>query len=399
MAQRHHDPTDPTAVPADALAGYLRAQATEFLRALRTHRETGGAGGSAPLRAQSGAGDAGAEESTDAALALRRSARRISGTLHTFRPLLDADWSDSLRPELAWLSGTLGREHAYAARLDRLVTALNRLSGAAGFPTQAALPARSTATAASTVGSRPAGAERASGGGTPQAFKAPGEDLGTAGPDAGPAATPDRGSLTVGAAKAGALLDRRLTLARTRAHSAALQALGSSRFHAVADNVALLASEVPLSPTAATTDLRPLAAAAHDRLRDAVTGLPLHTAGHPYNAEALIHGLSPDTAPHPQDAPWHQVRLLLRLHRYALEVLHPEAVPVDVSLLAAGESLNRHRDASEAASAAASAARTPRIAPATAYALGILHADQRHEVEASRFAFQQSWQKGAVSTR
>ncbi|MBZ3907831.1 CHAD domain-containing protein [Streptomyces griseiscabiei] len=373
MAQRHLDPTDPTAVPADAVAGYLRAQATEFLRALRTHRETGGGAAG------------GAEESTDAALALRRSARRISGTLHTFRPLLDTDWSESLRPELAWLSGTLGREHAYAARLDRLVTALNRLSGATPFPAQTPMPARSTASA-------PASSRATAAAGAPGGTRSP------AGPAARPAAAPDRGNLTVGAAKAGALLDRQLTLARTRAHSAALQALGSSRFHAVADNVAVLASEVPLTATAPTADLRPLAAAAHDRLRDAVTGLPLHTAGHPYNAEALIHGLSPDTAPHPQDAPWHQVRLLLRLHRYALEVLYPEAVPVDVRLLTAGEALNRHRDASEAASAAAAAARTPRIAPATAYALGVLHADQRHEVEASRFAFQQSWQKEAVST-
>ncbi|MDT0570935.1 CHAD domain-containing protein [Streptomyces sp. DSM 3412] len=364
MAQRHLDPTNTTAAPADAVAGYLRERATEFLRALRTHRETGGGMAS------------GAEESTDAALALRRSARRISGTLHTFRPLLDADWSESLRPELAWLSGTLGREHAYAARLDRLVTALNRLSGATPFPAQGT-PAKPGG------GSRAAGAAR----------------LGATAPAAAtPHPAPDRGNLTVGAAKAGALLDRQLTLARTRAHSAALQALGSSRFHAVADSVAVLASEVPLTPTATAADLGPLAAAAHDRLRDAVTGLPLHTAGHPYNAEALIHGLSPDTAPHPQDAPWHQVRLLLRLHRYALEVLHPESVPVDVRLLAAGEALNRHRDASEAASAAAAAARTPRIAPATAYALGVLHADQRHEVEASRFAFQQCWQKEAVST-
>ncbi|MFM9589975.1 CHAD domain-containing protein [Streptomyces scabiei] len=366
MAQQHLDPTNSTAVPADAVAGYLRARATEFLRALRTHRETGG--GAA----------AGAEESTDAALALRRSARRISGTLHTFRPLLDTDWSESLRPELAWLAGTLGREHAYAARLDRLVGALNRLSGAAPFPAQPTMPARTATTVA--AGGRPAARPAAPAVGTR------------------PPATPDRGTLTVGAAKAGALLDRQLTLARTRAHSAALQALGSSRFHAVADSVAVLASEVPLSPAAPTTDPRPLAAAAHDRLCDAVTGLPLHTAAHPYNAEALVHGLSPDTAPHPQDAPWHQVRLLLRLHRYALEALHPEAVPVDVRLLAAGEALNRHRDASEAGSAAAAAARTPRIAPATAYALGVLHADQRHEVEAARFAFQQSWQKEAVST-
>lgn len=351
MAQQHLDPptgsvaeTDPPDagdIPiGDALAGYLRAQATEFLRSLRQHRETGGA-------ASAGG------ESGDAARSLRHAARRISGSLHTFRPLLDADWSEGMRPELAWLSGTLAREHAYAARLERLIGALHRLSGTAALPFQAG---------------------RA------------------------PAAAPKTGSLTVGAAKAGALLDRQLTLARTRAHSAALQALGSSRFHAVADSVAVLASEVPLAPAADSTDLRPLAAAAQERLADAVSALPLIVAGRAYNAEALVHGLSADTAPQPQDAPWHQVRLLLRLHRYAGEVLHRGERPVDVRLLGAGKALNRHRDAAEAASAAASAARTPRIAPATAYALGVLHADQRHEVEAARFAFQQAWQKEAVRT-
>jgi hypothetical protein len=42
------------------------------------------------------------------------------------------------------------------------------------------------------------------------------------------------------------------------------------------------------------------------------------------------------------------------------------------------------------------AARTPRIAPATAYPLGALHADQRHEVAAARFVFQQYWRKLTV---
>nr|WSY53698.1 CHAD domain-containing protein [Streptomyces sp. NBC_00886] len=384
MAQQHLDPTDPTARPSptldsgraggtptgDALAGYLRGQATEFLRALRLHRETGG-------------GQNGTEESVDAARALRHSARRISGSLHTFRPLLDSDWSEEMRPELAWLSGTLALEHACAARLERLLLALHRLSGSAAFPAQSA---------ASAVGGRVTGAGR----GVPAPAGSVGGRAPRTGPAAAPTATAERGNLTVGAAKAGALLERQLTLARTRAHSTALQALGSSRFHAVADKVAVLASEVPLTPAAATADLRPLAAAAGERLTDAVTALPLVTAGHPYNAEALIHGLSPDPAPHPQDGPWHQVRLLLRLHRYAGEVLHGDGAPMDVRLLTAGQALNLHRDASEAAAAAAAAARTPRIAPATAYALGVLHADQRHEVEAARFAFEQSWQKQAV---
>ncbi|MFJ4473116.1 CHAD domain-containing protein [Streptomyces sp. NPDC089424] len=368
MAQQHLDPTDPVAGPVtgDALAVYLRAQATEFLRALRQHRESG-----------AGSGNNGTEETVDAARALRRSARRISGSLHTFRPLLDTDWSEGMRPELAWLSGTLALEHAYAARLERLLQALHRLSGAT-FPSQPV----NAAAAGVAAGGRAAGTRVAAG----------------APPIAGPAAPPERGNLTVGAAKAGALLERQLTLARTRAHSTALQALGSSRFHAVADKVAVLASEVPLTPAAATADLRPQSSAAEERLTDAVAALPLVTAGHPYNAAALIHGLSPDPSPHPQDAPWHQVRLLLRLHRYAREVLEGANAPVDVRLLTAGQALNRHRDASEAAAAAAAAARTPRIAPATAYALGVLHADQRHEVEAARFEFQQSWQKHTVGT-
>ncbi|MER5942078.1 CHAD domain-containing protein [Streptomyces sp. NPDC001928] len=383
MAQQHLDPTDPTAraVSGDALACYLRAQATEFLRALRLHRETGGDAGG-PARTKARVGDNGSQEAVDAARALRRSARRISASLHTFRPLLDADWSEAIRPELAWLSGTLAMEHSYAARLERLLLALHRLSGAAVLPAQAGV-----------IG-MPGDAEGTAGGrGAPQKAAS-----GDTGPPPHPATAPERGNLTVGAAKAGALLERQLTLARTRAHSSALQALGSSRFHAVADSIAVLASEVPLTPAAPTADLRPLAAAAEERLTDAVAALPLVTAGHPYNAEALIHGLSPDPAPHPQDAPWHQVRLLLRLHRYAREVLHGDSAQVDVRLLAAGQALNRHRDASEAAAAAAQAARTPRIAPATAYALGVLHADQRHEVEAARFAFQQSWQMQTVGT-
>ncbi|MFD5741190.1 CHAD domain-containing protein [Streptomyces massasporeus] len=390
MAQQHLDPTDPRsrhAGPAptgDALAGYLRAQATEFLRALRLHRETG-------------SGTNGSEGSAEAARALRRSARRISASLHTFQPLLDSDWCEAMRPELAWVSGTLAMEHAYTARLERLLTALHRLSGSTMLPGQ---------TAGAVAAGRadvPAGprADAAAGGRAGPAASVPQRAAARdAGPRNPPAAAPERGNLTVGAAKAGALLDRQLNLARTRAHSTALQALGSSRFHAVADKVAVLASEVPLTRAADSTDLRPLADAAHGRLTDAVTALPLVTAGSPYNAAALVHGLSPDTVPHPQDAPWHQVRLLLRLHRYAREAVSgPKGnAVVDLRLLSAGRALNRHRDASEAAAAAAQAARTPRIAPATAYALGVLHADQRHEVEAARFAFQQCWQKETVRT-
>lgn len=361
---RHDAPVVPAAdlaavTAGEALARYLHAQAADFLRSLRLHSE-------------SGAEAAGAAE---AARALRRAARRISGTLHTFRPLVDPAWADELRTELTWLSATLAQEHACASRLGRLLDALSRLSGASPLPSaRGELRTRGNDALA-----RPGGGSGAMGA------------SGTLGA-LGAAAPRVTGSLTVGAARAGALLERQLTLARTRAHSAALQALGSSRFHAVADAVAVLASELPLSPAAgapATEALSHPAELTERRLLEAVSALPLGRAAHPYNAEALVHGLATASAEETQDAPWHQVRLLMRLHRYAQDVLNPEADPV---LGRAGLVLDRHRDAAEAAAAAAAAARTPRIAPATAYALGVLHADQRHEVEAARFAFQQVWQ-------
>ncbi|MFE7135335.1 CHAD domain-containing protein, partial [Streptomyces sp. NPDC057638] len=323
---------------------------------------------------------------TAAVRSLRTAARRIGGTLHTFRPLLDPEWADGLRSELTWLSTTLAQEHACTARLNRLLDALSRLSGNAPVP----VPAARGASAA-----RPAAAGR-TGEGRP---------------------------LDIGAARAAALLERQLTLARSRAHSASLQALGSARFHAVADAVAVLASELPLAKPGHRTTTAPVfpgyvwdgdtspaaetdteaqareraraeawrrpAVAAQRRLLTAVATLPLARAGHPYNAEALVNGLADASAEELQDAPWHQVRQLLRLHRYALEVRGTEADP---ELARAGLLLDRHRDAAEAAAAAASAARTPRIAPATAYALGVLHADQRHEVEAARFSFQEIWE-------
>jgi hypothetical protein len=170
--------------------------------------------------------------------------------------------------------------------------------------------------------------------------------------------------------------------------------MGSARFHALADSIAVLASEVPLTPAAgqpATALLPPLAARAHTRLAEAAGTLPLRRAGHPYNAEAVQAALGAELTADLQDAPWHQVRVLLRLSRYAAEV--PGAGGHgDPRLAEAGALLRRHHEAAECAAAVAAAARTPRIAPATAYALGVLHADQRHEVEAARFAFSRLWQ-------
>ncbi|MFI2212199.1 CHAD domain-containing protein [Streptomyces sp. NPDC020141] len=372
----------PAASPAgDALAGYLHARAGEFLRGLRLHGE-------------SGVDTAGAAE---AARALRTASRRIGGTLHTFRPLLEPVWADGLRAELAWLATTLAQEHACVSRLNRLLAALGRLSGAPGPGT--AGPGDAVAGSGALAGSEAftgSGASAKSSGGSGALTRSAAPAGTAAAPRArrpGPSPAAEGSALTVGAARAGALLERQLTLGRTRAHSAALQALGSARFHAVADSVALLASELPPAPRTrpgAPAPAHPPAAETTGRLLlESVAALPLARAGLPYNAEALVHGLTA-SAEEAQDAPWHRVRRLLRLHRYALEVLGPEPDPV---LARAGRLLDRHRDAAEAAAAAAAAARTPRIAPATAYALGVLHADQRHEVEAVRFAFQETWRE------
>nr|WP_202447307.1 CHAD domain-containing protein [Streptomyces sp. SID5468] len=288
-------------------------------------------------------------EDEQAAIALLRgSARRISAALHTYEALVDPGWAETLRGELRWLSTLLAREHRYGGQLARLTAALHRLA-----------------------------------------------DGDAADPAAG------RGPVAVGAARAGALLERQLTLARTRAHSATLQAFGSARFHAVADHVALLASELPLVPAAggpAGPVLLPLAERAHQRLTEAAAALPLSAAGRAYNAHATHGALADPAAADQQDAPWHRVRAQARLCRYALEVVDPllPGAPEANRLHAAWRALERHREAADAASAAATAARTPRITPATAYALGVLHADQRAEVEAARHAFGRIWQSVAV---
>lgn len=337
--------------PAGATAGevltrYLHERAASFLRGLSLRGEN--------------------EAEADALL--RGSARRIGGALHTFGPLTDPAWAEPLRAELAWLSATLGREPQHAGRLARLLEALRRLSVAA-----------------------PEGQEPVLAGGT-----------GAAAPPAVPAPA-SGGPPALGAARAGALLERQLTLARTRAHSASLQAMGSSRFHALADAIAVLVSEVPLTPAAAQPAqavLPQLAGQASQRLADAAAALPLGRAAHPYNADAVQAALGAELTADLQDAPWHQVRILLRLTRYAAEVTRAEGDTAERQRLAdAARLLERHREAAESAAAVAAAARTPRIAPATAYALGVLHADQRHEVEAARFAFSRLWQPAVPGAR
>ncbi|MGW3246903.1 CHAD domain-containing protein [Streptomyces sp. NPDC001070] len=417
VAQRH---PDTAATPAGLTAGglpdreagavlgqYLRDEATAFLRAL------------APREGEPGRPQ---DDTDEAGRQMRRSARRIAGTLHTYGSLTDPGWADPLRAELGWLTDTLGREHRYAARLSRLIGALQRLASAedapGGVPVAPTdddlglwLPVPAPDPAAAAAAPEPShyrlnGVTTGAAGAPPAPAVAP-EPLTAAARAAGTRRAPappqaaERGGgaggpLAVGAARAGALLERQLTLARTRAHSAALQAMGSSRFHAVVDAVAVLASEVPLTQAArkpAATVMPLLAEQAHARLSEAAAALPLSRARHPYNGETLHAALTGELPAERQDAAWNRVRVLLRLRRYAQEVLPYDDGESAARLAAAARVLEQHREAAEAAAAVTGAARTPRIAPATAYALGVLHSDQRLEVEAARYAFAHLWSR------
>lgn len=160
--------------------------------------------------------------------------RRVGGALHTFGALFEPGWAHESRTELRWLLGLLAQEPAFLRRSTRLLSALDTLS-------------------ATGQGGEPRG---------------PGMLAGHP-----------------GAPKARALLDRQLTLARTRAHSSVLQELRSSRLHALADRMTLLVGEAPLQASAGgrAGELLPVqAAVAFGALGQLVQGLPLHRAATAY---------------------------------------------------------------------------------------------------------------------
>ncbi|MGW3041948.1 CHAD domain-containing protein [Kitasatospora sp. NPDC001159] len=322
-----------TGTAGDILSRQLTAQAGVFLRALPLAvGEVGARPGSAAVVPAAGTAD------------LLRAVRRIGGLLHTFGAVFEQTWAQESRTELRWLLNLLALEPGYVRRSARLLGALDSLSGS---------------------------------------------DLEGTGMLAGHA----------GAPKARALLDRQLTLARTRAHSTVLQELRSARLHALADRMTLLVGEAPLLEAAAgraSAVLLPQAAAAFTAMSASAQQLPLQRAATPYGGDGLRRlGAVPtargaadaDTALAADDAPWSRLRILVKRARYALEVCgrpSPELDELDAVL-------GRHQEAADAAVTAATAARTPRITPATAYVLGVVHADQRLEVEAARYAFGRRW--------
>ncbi|WP_045304456.1 CHAD domain-containing protein [Saccharothrix sp. ST-888] len=340
-------PKAANASTGELLSGYLTAQAGAFLRALpQAVGEAGSRPGALPAGGASAAAAAGTE-------ALLRAVRRVGGALHTFAAAFDRDWAAESRTELRWLLNLLAQEPAFLRRSARLLAALDSLSET---------------------------------------------DPGGPGMLAG----------HTGAPKARALLERQLTLARTRAHTTLLQELRSARLHALADRMTLLASDVPLLDGVGGQPgdvLLAQAAEAFEALAAEARRLPLSRAATPYGGEGLhrLGAVPPTREPEPSrargsevdadsavaadDAPWHRVRILVKRARYALEVCG--APEPDLDLL--DRTLHRHQEAADAAVTVATAARTPRITPATAYVLGVVHADQRLEVEAARYAFGHQW--------
>ncbi|MGW4803983.1 CHAD domain-containing protein [Kitasatospora sp. NPDC004272] len=332
-------PVARAATTGEVLAGYLTVQAGAFLRALP---QAVGEAGSRP-----GALPASARAADD----LLRAVRRVGGVLHTFAAAFDPQWAQESRTELRWLLNLLGQEPGYQRRAVRLLGALDSLADT-----------------------------------SPDA----------AGMLAGHA----------GAPKARALLERQLTLARTRAHTALLQELRSARLHALADRMTLLAGDVPLvAPTAAepVAALLPQTAVALGALLGAGERLPWQRAAQAYGGAGLHRLVAADAEPGgvpasrtpadadaalaADDAPWLRARILLKRARYALEVCGGTGE----GLAELDGVLARHQEASDAAVTVATAARTPRITPATAYVLGVVHADQRLEVESARYAFGRQW--------
>jgi|GEM_PF-1463686 len=356
---------------ADVLGGYLTGQAAAFLRTL------GGPGGP--------------EAGT-----MLPVLEGIGAALRVFAPLLDLAWGESLRTEVAWLRGVSGLEAGYARRLARLGGAMDALTAPEAAPVpggEAALPP-GTAGAGAGTEAEPAPAARA------------GSGLLAGHP---------------GAAKARALVERQLAVARSRAHSTVLQELGSARFHALADALTLLASDVPFAvppETDAAAALLPCLAAARHTLSAAVHELPISRSGLAYNGDGLrrlgraaapsagasaagtsstgesaAEGDSP-AALEADDLPWRRARMRAWDLRRTAEACAPFAAlltPALRALAALTTALDLDREAAEAAATAASAARTPRITPATGYVLGVLQADQRLEVEAARYAFTRHW--------
>jgi CHAD domain-containing protein len=179
-----------------------------------------------------------------------------------------------------------------------------------------------------------------------------------------------------GARRARHLIQRRLGRELSQVHADTVVALTSPRYRTLADRLSVLGEDLPTS----SIGWQPC----RDALPPAVLGI--------YRKLSLsVERLDP-AGP---DEEWHQTQILARHGRDAAEFCAPvfgqPARMLGRQLERVTEILGRHQDAALAAQEAHAAAATPRIAPSTSFALGVLHATERAAVASARRDLTDVW--------
>jgi hypothetical protein len=182
-----------------------------------------------------------------------------------------------------------------------------------------------------------------------------------------------------GAARTRTLLTRMLDRERSSAHALATAALVGPAFHALADKMATLARDVPLTPAAerpCRQVLPELAEQVYEEFRRRARELPAPLAAEDADG----------------DAAWLAAEDAGRTALHTAELCRPAGTliagddPADLvaRLTRLAEALGEQRDAVLAAACVHRAADTPRIAATTGYVLGRLHEEQRLAVIRAR---------------
>ncbi|NUP48338.1 MAG: CHAD domain-containing protein [Catenulispora sp.] len=253
-----------------------------------------------------------------AAVRLRAACRRVGSALAACRDLVDPDWAGELGRELDATARILAAERDAEAVRPRLLAPLDRWISENRYPDG-------------------------------------------------------------GAARTRTLLTRMLDRERSAAHGAATAALVGPGFHALADKMATLARDVPLTPAAERpcADVLPeIAGAAYDTWRRQTDELPPPLAAEEGDGDA--HWLA---AVGTTEAALHTAELC-RPAGTVLDGHDPAALIARLTLVSSA--LGEQRDAVLAADCVHRAADTPRIAATTGYVLGRLHEEQRLAVLRAR---------------
>jgi inorganic triphosphatase YgiF len=272
----------------------------------------------------------------DAVHQVRVAARRLRSGLKVFAPLVDTQWADDLRAELAWIASELGEVRDREVLEERLLRDL------------AALPAVEPA------GSSPAGV-------------GVGVGEGVAGVDR----TDTR---DVGAAMS--IVRWAFDDERARAEAEVDLAMSSPRFLALLDAL-VAAANAPRLTSAATARcdaaLPPLVSKSWRRLAREADHLELSGT----------------------DDSWHEVRKSAKRARYAVEALVPvfgiPARELAGQIERVTELLGEHQDAVIAADTARRLAGGRRVTGTTGFVLGLLHEAERSAAIATRHEFIRVW--------